>query len=213
MIDTPEKAQKLRLAISGATGAGKTTLAQDLAYKLQLPLLNENWKPIQEAQKRYFSLKKNETSQEDEIRTAFQNWKLSYKAWLDDRYQEQSKLDGFVSDRWAVDAYSNWLRVFRPGSDDRMVLSLLKTLYVHSRMYDYFILLPVKENVSEERNNDGIKRAPSVQVRIMSNGLNAGLITHFLQRPLIQIPGRKMSRKERVNFVLKRINETNADPS
>lgn len=194
----------LRLAISGATGSGKTTLAQDLAHRLRLPMLNENWGPIIRAKESYFSAKNNETSRDDEVHAAFQNWKLSYKTWLDARYQEQTCFDGFVSDRWAADAYSNWLRVFMPRPDDQMSLYFMKTLKKHSEMYDFFVLLPVTRRVAEERNNDGIQRSPSLHIRVMANALTAGLVTHFLERPVIQIPSKPMSREERVDFVLQR---------
>jgi energy-coupling factor transporter ATP-binding protein EcfA2 len=195
-----------RLAISGPTGSGKTTLAQDLARSLQVPVLKEDWAPISKARDDYYSLIKDKTSIIEEKHAALQDWKKSYKTWLDTRYQKQSELDGYVSDRWAADAYSNWLRVFIQTKDDQMARYLMGVMREHSKMYDFFVLLPVTEEIADERNSDGIKRNSSLYIRIMAAGLTAGLISHFLGRPIIEIPSRRMSRVERVNFVLHKMN-------
>ena len=195
-----------RLSISGPAGSGKTTLAQDLARSLQVPVLKENWGPIGKARQDYFSLLKDKTSTVEEKRAALRDWKLSYKIWLDTRYEKQSQLNGYISDRWAADAYSNWLRVFMKTEDDRMAHYLLGVLKEHSKMYDFFVLLPVTAEIAEERNTDGIKRNPSLHIRIMATGLTAGLISHFLGRPIIEMPSQRMSRVERVDFVLQKMN-------
>ncbi len=65
-----------RLGISGPTGSGKTTLAQDLAHSLQVPVLKENWEPIAKARQDYFSLSKGKTSLTEEKREALRNWEL-----------------------------------------------------------------------------------------------------------------------------------------
>lgn len=195
----------MRIGISGPAGSGKTTLVRDLASSLQLPELNENWAPIIKARRDFVALWESKASGVEEKRAAYRAWKLSYKKWLDDRYREQSQLDGYVSDRWAVDAYSNWLRAFMNEEDDRMALYLLRALKKHSEMYDFFVLLPVTNESVEEKNLDGLKRNPSLHIKIMANSLNAGLITYFLGRPIIEIPPHKMSREERVDFVLQRI--------
>lgn len=199
-----QKERNMRFAISGATGSGKTTLAKDLAERLRLPVLSENWAPLMLAKERYFSTIKDESSGTDQRRETLHNWKLAYKKWLDTRHEEQFKLKGYVSDRWAADAYSNWLREFMSSPDDSMALYLLRAMRVHSEMFDFFVILPVTQKIAEDRNTEDLKREPSLHIRVMANGLTAGLITHYLKRPIIEVPSRSMSREARVDYVLDR---------
>jgi hypothetical protein len=199
-----QKERKVRIAISGAAGSGKTTLAQDLAKRLQLPVLHENWVSLAQAKAVYLAIISNESIGAEKKRKALGDWKLAYKTWLDARYKEQSQLNGYVSDRWAADAYSDWLRAFMKSKDDGMALNMLKAMRTHSKMYDFFILLPVTAKIAEERNTENLRRDPSLHIRIMANALTAGLITHFLKRPIIEVPSSEMSREERVEYVLER---------
>ena len=200
----------LRIAISGAVGSGKTTLAQDLANALQVPVLNENWGPIAKARRHYYATRQDASMGKDDRRAALRAWKLSYKEWLDTRHKAQSQHDGYVSDRWAGDAFSNWLRVFMETKDDRMARYLFNAMKDHSEMYDFFVVLPVADGGYEEKNSDGLKRNSSFHIGLMATGLTAGLTTYFLDRPVIRIPSREMTREERVAFVLEQIRVSNS---
>jgi nicotinamide riboside kinase len=117
----------MRIAITGAHGTGKTTLANALAEKLGLPLITESAR--QEARERGIEsveqLKRNK-----ELAREFQ-WGVLRRQVA----AEQEHPNGFVSDRSRVDCLAYWAVYNLPGDE-----TYLRTCF--DSEYDVMVYVP-----------------------------------------------------------------------
>lgn len=194
---------KIRIAISGPVGSGKTTLARELVRKLGLPLLEENFQAIHQAKSIYQQLRASENPAESDLQNAFGNWVQSYVAWIRQRASEQADLGGFVADRWEVDLLSFWLRDFSGFNVDKSTLALLQHLKTQGNGITLAIILPPSLNATEAKNEIGLLRTQSLCTRIVGSAMMLGLIKQYTSVPCLSISNDQPSVQERIETIEK----------
>lgn len=135
----------MKIAISGAHGVGKTTLAQALSQHLELPAIEEVVRGV--ARKCGYKT----TAQ---IRDAQQQDKLEFQ---ENVFQEQIDTEtrfgnDFVSDRSVFDMVAYAMLYGLPDTDTQIMY--IKALH-HSEWYDWIVYCPVPLGSSIE--NDGFR--------------------------------------------------------
>lgn len=123
----------MRIAISGAHGVGKTTLAKSLAGKLNLPLVEEVVRSVASD----FGYKTTE-----EIRTAEMISKVKFQNAVFDRQIEEETAH-FVSDRSIFDCVG-YCCLYKLPRD--IVSYMRKEASKHSKKYDFIVYCPIPKD-------------------------------------------------------------------
>ncbi len=117
----------MRLAITGASFCGKTTLANNLAKLLNLPIFHEGLDLIND------SLKKGED---------VPNVINAFKTTLKNRIKTENKhKDGFISDRCPLDIYNYW-SIYTPLIENSYSTVFHDNCKTQMQKYDYVIIPP-----------------------------------------------------------------------
>ena len=175
-----------------------------LAQKFELPILDEGWKNIQAAQSVFGNLKRDKNSSRAELGRAFENWVKSYLDWADERKRLYSVHDGFVADRWEADLLSNWLNLFsgsRHFRIDEKTVRLLEDMQIRARTFSFAIMLPPQKIVSEDRNEEGLRREQSFSFRLMRSLLTSALVRQCRGLPIVSVPSQPFLVEERVSLI------------
>lgn len=123
----------MKIAISGAHGVGKTTLAKTLAKMLDLPLLKETAREV--AQEYGFVNTEQIRGADNFMKSLFQNAVFTRQARKELMYQY-----GFVGDRSVIDciAYS-----YLYGMPEYFLQALQKAALEHSNIYSLIVYCPI----------------------------------------------------------------------
>jgi len=194
----------LRIAISGAVGVGKTTLANALSKKLQLPLMQENFTEIVQAFNLGGLSKNNNLSQE----ILLENCRQACLHWLHDRLQLQEKNEDFVQDRCAIDILQRWLLFNLSGQNNAATSRFIKHCQDSLACLDWVIIPPF--NLSTELENENrLMRNSSLSILFRGQGLIIGLAHMLIRRDrLLLLPSELLSVQEKVDFITARIRQT-----
>lgn len=198
--------KRQRLVISGPTGAGKTTIASQLANRLNLPILSEDMGDIYMAQERYSAARSQNPANRQEIRETYLDWANSFVCWTQRRWKSYQSLDSFVADRWEADLLSLWLRQFphtRADNTTRQMFQRMRSI-ANDRI-DAVIFLPALRADIDELNSEGLERNPSYGARLMSIILTEGLIRQCAGAHRIYVPDQPMTREERADYVIRQV--------
>jgi hypothetical protein len=180
----------MKLAISGSSSIGKTTLAKSLAEKLSLQYIPES----------YEALFENDTP--------FSGSPEELAPRLEDVLQTKIGLEkeagDFVVDRCPVDLFQIWLA-------KKLVLQgprtgrFFKACASHMSEYDYVILLPwgsIPLNQLEDAKEQFRVMNPWIQCR--SHATIVGIANMWVpQKKLISIPPRIKSHDQRVDIIMR----------
>lgn len=182
----------VRIAITGAAGIGKTTLAHSLAVKLKVPVLHENFQAIVKA----FNTHNPATSE---------RCKSDCYAWLAARELVYRSHTGFIEDRCAIDVLFRWLISNLSDKNNTETHQLLEYSKKLINQLDYVVIPPFSET-TETSNHDGITRVGSTSRLFRAQSLAIGIATQFLApEQLIMIPNSCDSIESRVAFVFNKM--------
>ena len=172
---------RLRIAISGSAGTGKTTLAQELSRRLSLPLIPEAMRAYLEAGgKRLDQVPRPEAE-------------ATLAVFCAELEAEESRLGFFVADNGALDleAYARWYHCTNV-SDSRN----------RAARYDAVVILPAGVLPYER---DGIRQAdPAVETRFQEV-LEGIAETSGLKSVLLRIPVHLLTVEARAEWVMARL--------
>lgn len=194
---------KIRLAISGFPGTGKTTLAHALGKRLNITVIKEKMSDIAVAQ-RNFMLARGLKDAADMEKLQSQLFE-SFLGWDKERKIKYAAHDGFVADRWQADLLELWLlRCSQIGiSADSISSSLLKSFQDTAKIFDLVIVTPMAKPFAVQDNEQGISRNISMTAHVLSMALVMGLMQNFAQVRLYNLPNENLSVDERVDAVMK----------
>ncbi len=177
-----------RIAITGSSGTGKSTLAEALAARWDVPCIPEGMRK--------------------RIRAGLNQHKMSYddrRALAHELYAEMvggmrvalESHSGFVSDRSPVDSFAFWL-YYGFGVEERETDALFETMRADLEMLDAILVLPWG---TIPLIADGV-RTPNRWVQLHFQHLVEGLTTRFMPAAQVwRLPEEIRSVEERVVWV------------
>lgn len=187
----------MKIALTGAAGIGKTTLAEFLAAELDLPLIAEDFREIARAFNPAHPLEKNSE--------LIARCRVSCLEWLHKRALTYEAHPAFVEDRCAIDVLFRWLMKNVSDRDNNETMHVINLCSGLLGKIDYLIILPLFLT-QETANTDGLIRAGSISRLFRAQSLAVG-VAHQLMPPakIIMVPKDCWTVDARRQFVLERI--------
>lgn len=189
----------MRIALSGAAGIGKTTLARRLAEHFGVPLLDENLAGVVRA----FNAERPADPGANQARV--DACRSACLDWLDRREADYRTLPGFVEDRCAIDILFRWLLENLSDRDNAQTQTLMQRTRLLLAPLDAVIVPPLTLT-GETHNEQGLARAGSFSRLLRAQSLALGLATQLVEpERLIRIPEDCATPVARLQFVLARL--------
>ena len=176
----------MKIAISGSTGTGKSTLAAALAEKLSIPLIEENYQPLYDAR----------------VKGDFPPRLLTI---LRNKHTLEKAHSDFVTDRCPIDLMHLWLnqsghKISRPLTNQFFELALPQL-----QIYD-FVIIPPWNSIQLQQSTEALPRDLDIIEQLRHH---ASILGHaYMWAPkikIIEIPQPITSLEARVDFVLEQI--------
>jgi predicted ATPase len=186
-----------KIAIEGASGTGKTTLATSLADDLGIEVLPEDFVSIIRA---LSALGRAEAALRHDARTQLI---AACDEWLERRRERQAAPPGFVADRTAIDVFMRLLLSRTGIDDDTLMTRFARACVEHARQFDCFVFLPLASHAfAGDRNEEGMKRQASLGNKLLSQSMLIGLAKQLVRVPCVFVPVTCRSVEERRQWVM-----------
>lgn len=176
-----------RLAITGASGIGKTTLAKALATQLNLEFIKEDIGLLLDAQEAI-----NRLAREGELkRSHIHDYALTCQEQIERQNRAFGERDpkGFICDRFAIDVIARLLRhpFDRVGED--LFCELLEAARAQVAGIDLIIIPPLSAWAFQPSRNDmGRARNVAVLPKTRIHSLYTGLSLHLAPERTVLLP-------------------------
>ena len=181
-----------RLAISGSAGTGKSTLAEKLANKFDLPYLEEGFR------RRLDEGLDPHMLSRDEMKDLILEL---YREAMDELDGALKDHGGFVADRCSIDYLAFWLH-YGFSNEEQMTAKLYEQACKDLNRYDDIIILPWD---ACEIENDG-QRANNKWLQLKFQSLLEGLANRLVERQKIYwMPKDATDINTRVNLIFDRL--------
>lgn len=206
------KTGKLKIAISGYLGTGKSTLAQELASRLDLQLVREGASAIAEGEGTYRRTAKQGAEDASALLAVKQDVAHHYLEWANARSQAIDSATRVVADRWQADLLIWWLLAFRGFRGDAETFSARlrnETIRI-ARELDYIVITPLHPPfVAEgETNEDGFARRVNGTDHLLFQTLLNGILADVPKAKIILLPVELASAAERADYVVQAITQS-----
>lgn len=189
----------MRIAITGAAGIGKTTLAKVIGERFGLPIIREDFSEVVRA------FNQPESAVSGSAR------RQACLAWLGRREERQQGLPAFVQDRCAIDILHRWLLFNLSGNDNGETAALIARCRNLLASLDLLVIPPLYLT-EETENEDRLVRSPALSLlfrgQAMSIGLAGMLVAHDR---LLFIPPAVRNLEARTDLVAARLEKPSGD--
>lgn len=206
------KTGKLKIAISGYLGTGKSTLAQELASRLDLQVVREDAAAIAESEETYRLAAKEALGDSKALLALKQNSAHRYLEWANARSRSIEEAERLVTDRWHADLLIWWLLAFRGfrGSAETFSARLRNETIRIARELDFIVITPLQPPfVPEgETNEDGFARAVNGSDHLLFQTLLTGILAEVPQAKIILLPVELNSAAERADYIARKVAQT-----
>lgn len=197
---------KLKIAVSGYIGSGKTTLCRELATRLGLHMIEEDLIDLTLAGELCNNTIREHGDRKQAVVGAKEELARIYDAWSTQRSQALRDHDRVIADRWHADLLVWWLQDFKTvfGSIERATTRLFREMNTWAAQLDYIVLTPFQKPFAAlgEANSAGMARYPNQTDHLLFQSLLRGLIvTPANTRKLIIFPPGEMTLTARADFV------------
>lgn len=191
----------MRIAITGAAGIGKTTLASALSERLGFPLIRENLGEVVQAVSQLLAPNPAHAGQGNPRELCCN----AFRRWLAQRHDLQEMLPSFVQDRCAIDILQRWLLLNLSDNDNTTTMEIINQTRNLTSTLDWVIAPPFTLALEKE-NEASLRRSQSLSLLFRGQGLTLG-IAQMLVHPgkLILLPAKVCGLQERIDFVLARM--------
>jgi predicted ATPase len=186
----------MKVAISGASGVGKTTLATALAESLGCTLLDENHSEIIA---RGAALRRaRATGDKQAASSAVGMCRKVALAWLDARNESFKSLTSCVADRAAVDILLYWLELDLSQGNAREVGQMLERCRGYMNALDFFVFPPIPSRPLGTGGEQAAHRPKSVSQMILSQSALIGLAQQVGGVKILLLPRSASSTSDQV---------------
>lgn len=166
---------QLKIVISGAVGSGKTTLANALAQRLNLPVLPENMAPLYQALATYQQAIRAPNISRASKHEKAQLLMTCFSNWVNKRHVLYTQHSGFIADRWEADMLDLWLKLFADLPCDDQTMILLADMRQKAERFDCAVMLPPGTHQAHTFNGDGLGRRRTANLTLLSTLVTGGL--------------------------------------
>jgi ATPase subunit of ABC transporter with duplicated ATPase domains len=201
---TAVRGNPVRIAITGATAIGKTTLGRALAEHLGIPYFEEDLRPIVKA----IGDVERARRQGGEINASLVAARRSLLAYLAEKAKLYRDNAAFVSDRTAVDVLTRWMRNRLSGQNEVEFRAVVRQVQETLGLLDWIVVPPLMTLTQQPTNEAGLTRVLHLQERLFIQSLVIGLLVQLAPGKLILIPRSAQSVDQRVAFVVDRMNRS-----
>lgn len=202
LADAPGPHHPWRLAITGASGIGKTTLARALAAQLKLEFIKEDIGLLLEAQEAITRLGQNGQLKRSHID--------SYAATCGEQIERQNRAflehgaGGFICDRFAIDVIARLLRHPFDRVSEELFCELLDAARAQIAGMDLIIIPPLSSWAFQPSRNDmGRARNVAVLPKTRIHSLYTGLSLQLAPERTLLLPAQDTRHEHWIPLVLK----------
>lgn len=193
---------QMKIVISGAVGSGKTTLAQALSQKLNLPVLPENLGPLYKALATYQQAIRQPNASKDDKKDKAQLLMKCFADWANERSTLYAQHSGFIADRWEADLLDLWLKLFADLPCDEQTMKLLGDMRQKAEQFDCAVMLPPGTYQADTRNEDKLIRRQTANLTLLSTLVTGGLHRQCPGLATLHLSPQVVSLDDRVAAVL-----------
>lgn len=175
----------MKIAFTGTSGIGKTTIAKALADRYSLRLVGEEIDKLAYA---IDVLKKTPRDKTKELNKSIERFLKSLDDWLSDRMKYFESDLCFIEDRFCIDAI-NFLASSGIGKfGDDLVKDLVVKCAQYSTIYDLVVVPPIQDFTTfQYRNHDGLYRNNTLASKIIQQSAYIGLLEQFCAAPRLYL--------------------------
>ena len=191
----------MRIGITGASGLGKTTLANELGNSLGIPVFEESFADIINS---LHYLHKSKT-----IESA-QKYLEECINWIENRKTITLNKESFICDRVGFDIMSRIiLSDLLIDNKNINLLNLIKEMCIQdSARMNLIVVMPFTESALHSgKNENELNRETSLSKKIKSQSLIIGLLEQYSACKVCLIPTEYETVSERKKFILEKLND------
>lgn len=190
----------MKIAVTGAAGIGKTTLCRALAQEFSLTVIEEQFNDIMRAFSAW-NFTKREKCPEKEVHAARQNYIDQSLLWMKNRREQQYQLDGFVTDRCAIDILQRFVLLEIGTGNSKWFEAMVREVQQQLNVLDLVIMPPLIQFNDAAVNDTGLRRQHSPLLLLRTQSLNRGLLEQLSSVPRLYLPIQARSIDDRIACV------------
>lgn len=198
----------VRIAITGTSGVGKTTLAKALAEKFQVPYISEDWNTL------FATLIEFKKEKSGDLKSKkLQQFTNELNTWLKHRNKICETMPSFVMDRCVFDILKLAIHEHIFSKETQAVKSLIQKSINFSKKINCIVVPPLSKWMTQElANQAGMKRNNDLHHKIYSQSLTIGLLEQFCHASKIYLDESHQTTQERVAVIERYLNSSTYEP-
>ena len=189
----------MKIALTGTSGIGKTTLAKALSERFSIKLIEEDFNAMVYAA---HVLEKTPTSKEKESIKAGEQLLKVMDEWLVKRMCYFNSNESFIEDRFCIDAIGYLAKSIVGQLREDILKDLIVKCSQYTGIYDLIIVPPIADwSMTQYKNEAGLYRKNNFAMKITSQSTRIGLLEQFCAAPKLYINASCNTTEQRLDYV------------